>query len=148
MYQTTHDGNYDKFLEDFRKVYYATLVNLKTQSKEFMFPTTLSEYREGINPIVALYYEVKFAQNNFDPTSDEHIWLHTLITDSVFNASVRYALAEDINALNNILAKYYWSFKNDQDQIPLEIYHAKSQISDYIMYIEFFKQALTWNLDE
>jgi len=148
LYMHTTEKSKDILVDTFRQEYRILLLNLRTKNSEFKFPVLLANYRETINPISVLYYEVKYAKRRFDLDSEIHPWLHNLITNPEFNHRVRLALEHDIDSLQKILNRYYWAFTHLDFNAPLEIVHAKVQLKDFRHYLEFFERVLDWKLDE
>lgn len=137
--------NHETFMEAFHKDYHELLKNLKTQDNKFQFPGVLIRYRTGINPVTALFYEVRYAMRNYDPTSEYHDWLHCLITDNDFSNTLQDSLGHDIGILDCILNRYYVPLQSNDMNIPLELMHAREMIKRFKYYVRFFRKSRTWN---
>ena len=148
LYKKQLKCDYNELLDTFKKDYYHTLQTLRSTNSEFQFDLVLAFYRKSINPITALYYEVREIQRNYNPISNYHTWLHSLINDKEFNNRIQDALYYDIILLEKIINLYYWPFKNSDKHIPLEIHHAKSLIRDFKEHLSFFQNIADWELDE
>ena len=118
--------NFDSLKTALRKDYTNTIETLRTTSPEFMFPSVLVKYRNNINPITALYYEVRELSTRYNS----------------------HALANDIKRLERIIKRYYWPLVKLDDNIPLELFHAKQMIKDFRHYITVFDAMQHWNPDE
>jgi hypothetical protein len=148
LYQKQLDDDYDELYEIFRKDYYVTIGTLRTRSDQFRFSQVSKSYRESLNPVTALYYEVRAAYRRHDPHCEYQIWLHSLVTNREFNNVLQDALYHDIARLERIVNRYYWPLKNSGHDVPLEIYHARSLVKDFKCHLEFFQTALSWELDD
>lgn len=128
--------------------YSAAIKSLATVDGDFKFPTILIGYRVDINPITALYYETREMVRKFNPENPKHEWLYGLVTDSEFNNKVLSALAKDMKRLERIISRYYWPLSKLDDNIPLEIFHARQLTKDFKHYYTFFSQVKNWQPDE
>ena len=131
-----------------RKDYTSTISLLETDSSEFKFPSVLSKYRHNINPIRALFYEVRELVRSFNTDSEYHHWLHGLITDNDYNNKIIDALSIDIKRLEKIVSRYYLPMTKYTNKIPLELFHARQLIKDFQHYKNTFTRIKYWDLDE
>lgn len=131
-----------------RKDYTKTMETLRTTSPEFMFPSVLIKYRNNINPMTALYYEVRDLCARYNSDNEYHVWLLELIKDKEYKNKMIDALANDIKRLERIIKRYYWPLVKLFDTIPLELFHAKQLIKDYRHYITVFDAMQSWDPDE
>lgn len=127
-----------------RKDYADVIDNLETNRPMFMFPTILGQYRPDINPVRALYYEIREMTRDFNPRNDRHLWLMSIVQDNVFNDALLNALKHDVSALKTILEKYYVVVLLKDKSIPLELFHAKQEIQEFRHYYNVFKIARDW----
>lgn len=75
--------------------------NLRTCNSDFKYPYTLSKYRRGMNPVLALYQEYQKALFSTDKTKFD-VW----VIDLYRNEDVRCALHTDISNIQNFLDRY------------------------------------------
>lgn len=131
-----------------RKDYSATIKTLNTTKPEFVFPQLSQNYRPGLNPVSALYYESRELIRSYDPTSHKDVWLHGLITDHVFNNRLIDALTRDMRRLERVISRYYWPLTQLDDNIPLELFHARQMTKDFKHYYTFFTTVKHWDPEE
>lgn len=147
-YTETSFENLSSLKHALRIDYASTFNSLQTSSTDFMFPTVLSRYRANINPVRALYYDVREVVNRYNVENERHVWLRELITDRSFNNKLCDAIAVDIKRLERLIKRYYWAVSQMDDSIPLELFHARQMIKDFRHYYQFFTNAREWNADE
>lgn len=138
----------DHTKQEMKAQYVYVMKNLHTVSSDFMFPTVLSRYRDNINPIRALYYDLKELFTSYSSDSERHVWLLSLLQDPVFYQSLCIAIEKDCSSLTEFFNKYYDILKNDLNDIPLELYHARQLIKDYKNFRIAFDTAYKWDPDE
>ena len=80
--------------------------NFETESAQFMFPTVLSQYRRGMNPVRALYYELQKTLFQFDKTNEVHLWMISLFSDEDWYKSLIKALNTDYRAISKFQQKH------------------------------------------
>ena len=122
-----------------KKVYAVVMNDLSSEHEAFIFEHVMNKYRPGINPLRALYYEIREVKRNFSSENDYHIWLVELITDKGFRNILEDALTKDIKRLEKIIARYYLPIIKNSTDIPLELFHAKQTISDFRHYAGVFR---------
>lgn len=130
--------NIKKIKQDLRAEYYHTLENLQTTSYDLVFPSVINRYRPDINPVSALYYDVRELTRNYNPEDDRHVWLHSIIIEPELNSKILDALSNDIKELERVVKKYYWPLTQLVDNIPLELFHARQMIKDFSQHYVFF----------
>ena len=147
-YEVFIEKNIDHLRKNLRREYKTTMDMLETAGSDFMFPTVLTKYRTDINPARALYYDTREMFRRFNPENEIHHWLLELITDKEFNNKLLDAIARDIKRLERIISRYYWPFTKHDDNIPLELFHARQLMKDFRHYYNFFMSAQLWSPDE
>jgi len=80
--------------------------NFKTESSKFMFPTVMSNYRRGMNPVRALYYELQKTLFQFDKNNHVHVWILSLFKDIDWYNSLIDALEADCRAITKFQLKH------------------------------------------
>lgn len=144
-YCQTMDKSLNSIKQALRKDYAAVMRNLETEKSEFMLPSVLSKYRAGINPVKALFYELRTVTRTFDHENEYHQWLLGLIADNHYNNMIVDALAIDIKRLEKIVSRYYLPMTRYTDSIPLELFHARQLIKDFRHYLGTFITAKHWD---
>jgi len=131
-----------------RKDYAAIMGNLATEHHSFIFSQVMNKYRPYMNPVRALYYEVREVKKRFSSTNDYHVWLVTTLTDKLFRSIILDAIGKDVAQLEKIIQRYYMPIVNNSESIPLELFHAKQTISDFRHYYTIFEQLDENQLEE
>lgn len=137
-YNTTLTNCITSLRISLKKEYTYTMNSLATEHESFKFAPVMSKYRKGINPIRALYYELRDVKKRYTSTNDHHIWLVDILTDTQYKHIILDALQKDIDRLEKIIKRFYIPIVNNSQTIPLELFHAKQTISDFRHYYEVF----------
>jgi len=122
-----------------KKEYVAVMNDLSSEHEAFIFEHVMNKYRPGINPLRALYYEIREVKRTFSSENDYHVWLVELLTDKGFRNILEDALTKDVTRLEKIIARYYLPIVKNSADIPLELFHAKQTISDFRHYATVFR---------
>ena len=122
-----------------KKEYVAVMNDLSSEHEAFIFEHVRKKYRPGMNPLRALYYEIREVKRTFSSENDYHVWLVELITDKGFRNILEDALTKDVKRLEKIIARYYLPIIKNSTDIPLELFHAKQTISDFRHYAGVFR---------
>lgn len=146
-YEEGMSNNINSMKTALRLDYASAIANLKTTHKRFKFDQIMNKYRPGINPIKALYYETREMCRKYDPENPHHSWLSALITDKEFSNSVLDALDEDANRLEKIVKRYYVPITKNTTAVPLELFHARQLVKEFVHYKSVFGHAQSWNPD-
>lgn len=149
VYSAKAGENLETLREALRRDFIAIGKNARSRTSEFAFPTVLSRYRSGINPIRALYYDCREMVRRYNPINDRHVWLADLMNDLQFTNRLLECIESDTKKLERLIKRYYWPItKADPNNIPLELFYAKQMIKDGRFYYQFFSEIQTWNPDE
>lgn len=144
-YEKKIKENLDSLKHALRKDYTSTINQLETESAEFKFPSVLVKYRTNINPIRALFYEVREITRSYNIDNEYHTWLIGLLTDHEYNNKIIDALSIDIKRLERIVSRYYLPMTQYTDGIPLELFHARQLIKDFRHYKNTFITVKSWD---
>ena len=131
-----------------KKDYARVMKNMSTDHDSFRYKEIMSQYRPGMNPIRAIFYESREVIRRYNPDNPHHYWLVDLITDKLFNNILLDALGADTKKLERIIKRYYFPLVNHGKGIPLELFHAKQQLKDFRHYYMFFRNLKDWEPDE
>jgi len=131
-----------------KKDYSSVMNNLATTHDSFWFKEVMRLYRPNMNPVRALYYQTREVIRRYNSEDPHHYWLKDLVTDREYNNIILDALEQDIKRLERIIKRYHHPLVKNQDDVPLELFHAKQQLKDFRYYHGFFQSALHWNVDE
>jgi hypothetical protein len=135
----------DSLKRALRKDYTSTITQLETESVDFKFPSVLVKYRTNINPIRALFYELREITRSHNIENEYHSWLLGLIQDREYNNKIVDALSVDIKRLEKIVSRYYLPLTKYTDKIPLELFHARQLIKDFRHYRTTFITLKSWD---
>jgi len=130
VYKIYASKNLARIKHNLRSEYNEILNEQQSRSSEFAFPEIMNKYRDSINPLLALHYEIKRWSWNYDPDDLYQQWLIDTVSDHFFHTKVTTALKEDIIVFKNIIKKYSILFEVDKE-IPLELFHAKQRIKEF-----------------
>lgn len=119
-----------------KNVYDTFLTNMHTRHSEFMFPSILSGYRRGINPVDALYNNLQKSLFNYDKHDKTCVWVIGLFKDIEWSNKLCYAIVQDCNNIDNICQLY----SNDIAMVA-ELKRIKLK---FLHYLEVFKLMRTW----
>ena len=144
-YEKKIHENLDSLKRALRKDYTSTINQLETESTEFKFPSVLVKYRSNINPVRALFYEVREILRSYNLENEYQTWLISLIADSEYNNKIIDALSIDIKRLEKIVSRYYLPLTKYTDSIPLELFHARQLIKDFRHYKNTFIAVKSWD---
>jgi len=100
--------------------------NLASEHKSFRFDFIEEKYRPGLNPLRALYYEVREVSRKYNPENPDH----------------------RIRKLEKLVKKFYRPLRLHSKSISLEMFHVKQMISDFTHYREIFLQLDIEGFDE
>lgn len=141
-YYKFQNSNKEDIIRHLKEDYAALFLSFSTNNSDFVFPGVLQHYRYGINPVVAIYYEMQTLCAHPYRNEDMHDWLEDLLTTPEFNKKIVAALEEDIMKLKHIVVAYFHALKSSEDVIPLELYHAKRKIEEFSRCCAYFKELL------
>jgi hypothetical protein len=128
----------DELKKLLKKEYSYTVANLATTHNSFEFSCIRHKYRKNINPVRALYYELREVLNKYNPDNPHHDWVLGLFADTYYKNIVLDALLKDIQRLEKIIKRYYIPVAKHTNSIPLELLHAKQLVSDFRHYYDVF----------
>jgi hypothetical protein len=144
-YEKKIKENLNSLKHALRKDYTSTINQLETESSDFKFPSVLVKYRTNINPIRALFYELREITRNYNIENEYHSWLRGLLQDREYSNKIVDALSIDIKRLEKIVSRYYLPLIQYTDKIPLELFHARQLIKDFQHYRTTFIAIKSWD---
>lgn len=147
-YEQKISDNLESLKIALRKDYTSTINQLESESRDFKFPSVLVKYRPNINPIRALFYELREITRSYNIENEYHSWLLGLIQDREYNNKIVDALSVDIKRLEKIVSRYYLPLTKYTDKIPLELFHARQLIKDFRHYRNTFIGLKSWDPEE
>ena len=144
-YEKKINNNLESLKTALRNDYTSTINQLESESTTFKFPSVLIKYRPNINPIRALFYEIREITRSYNIENEYHAWLLGLIQDQEYNNKIIDALSIDIKRLEKIVSRYYLPLTQYTDKIPLELFHARQLIKDFRHYRNTFISIKSWD---
>lgn len=128
------------------KLEYIHIINhMQTRSSDFKFPTVLALYRSDINPIKALYYEIREVVLHYNQDNEIHVWLISLIQNVEFYNKLIDAIDNDISKLDYFITKYHPLA--EPIGIPLELVHARQLVKEFAECKKLFKSVYSWDAE-
>lgn len=147
-YEKKIHNNLESLKIALRKDYVSTMNQLETESSDFKFPSVLTKYRPSINPVKAIFYEIREITRSYNIENEYQVWLLTLLKDLEYNNKLVDALSIDIKRLEKIVSRYYLPMVRYTDAIPLELFHARQLIKDFRHYKNTFIALRSWDPEE
>jgi hypothetical protein len=138
-------NNLDSLKIALRKDYTSTITQLETEKADFKFPSVLIKYRPNINPVRAIFYEIREITRSYNIENEYHAWLLSLLQNAEYNNKVIDALSIDIRRLEKVVSRYYLPLIKYTDSIPLELFHARQLIKDFRHYKNAFISLKSWD---
>ena len=98
---------------------------------EFKFPTVLYKYRPNINPVRAIYFDVKALEVLYDKKNKNHRWLLSLFEDKKWYKRLMNAIHTDIISVENLINKnkLRWT-EMKMLTLPVKIHEAEQLLQD------------------
>lgn len=140
-YHKFQNSNREEILKQLKEDYSELFLNFATNDADFKIPGVLQHYRYGINPVVAIYYELNNLCSFPDRNETMHLWLENLVRDDDFYKKIIEALEHDIKALKHVIVTYYNILCVNDESMPIELYHAKRKIEEFSRCCAYFKDV-------
>ncbi len=123
--------NYTDEKEKFDLAYSIVLKKLKTNKTEFKFPTVLYKYRPNINPVRAIYFDVKALELLYDKENKNHRWLLSLFEDKRWYKKLLNAIHTDIISIENLINKNKLRWADMKMlTLPIKVHEAEQLLQD------------------
>ena len=114
-----------------KKEYAYVMNNLVTNHESFRFRSVMKKYRSQINPVKALYYELREVRRRYSSENEHHVWLVDLLADKHYKNIIIDSLEKDIKRLERVVRQFYIPIVKNSSSVPLELFHAKQTINDF-----------------
>jgi phenylalanyl-tRNA synthetase alpha subunit len=147
-YTAKINNSIENLKKSLRTEYQSLITGLETERSDFKFPSVLVKYRTNINPIRALYYEIRELTRSYNFDNHYQQWLLNILQDKEFNNKIIDALSIDIKRLEKIVSRYYLPLTKYTNSIPLELFHARQLIKDFRHYKNMFISIQQWDPEE
>lgn len=123
--------NYTEEKEKFDLEFSIVLKRLKTNKSDFKFPTILYKYRPNINPVRAIYFDIKALEVLYDKENKNHRWLLSLFQDKKWYKKLLNAIHTDIISLENLINKNKLRWTSMKMlTLPVKIHEAEQLLQD------------------
>ena len=129
--------DYDYFLDD-----------SCTNSAKWLYPAIQGKYRKDLNPVRAIYYELKALMFFYNSNDPYHNWLVDVFKEPETIDSIIACMKIDIEKLRKIISKFYPIISFIDGSMPLLMSHImqlRSSMKSEVKVLENFK---LWNPDE
>ncbi len=125
---------------DIEDVYYTITNNLRTLDQKYKFPSILSKYRTGINPVRALYFEIAECRINFDLQNIHHRFVYDIFLQEHFFPQLRLDIEYDIISLQKLEQRYI-DIKTNYPffTYPISYYHVQEMLKDFKKWADVYK---------
>ncbi len=125
---------------DIEDVYYTITSNLRTLDQRYKFPSILTKYRQGINPVRALYFEIAECRINFDLKNPSHRFVYDIFLQEHFFPQLRLDIEYDIISLQKLEQRYI-DIKTNYPffTYPISYYHVQEMLKDFKKWADVYK---------
>ena len=134
---------YESFMEEYLYFY----KHQCTKEDKWRFPVVSSKYRDNLNPIRALYYELLNIMNSYNPESEVHAFVLDLFKDAEWRNSIINCVSKDITAIDTITSTYHYPLEKIGEK-PFEFFYLVELKKDLITARSVFRSMGHWSPDE
>jgi len=125
----------------FNQEYKKLIDSFHTAKTEFMFPTILSGYRHGINPVDALYNNLQEALFRYDKRNQFCVWIVDLFKDFEWTDKLCAVLERDQNIILQFQEAMFDPHFGVGDKEIIELERIRNKFAHYA---EVFKLMKSW----
>lgn len=124
---------------DIEDSYYITSSNLLTKNDIYSFPNIMSKYREDINPVRALYFEIAEINISFNLKDIDNDYVKNQFKNDIWFKKLMTDIEHDMTSLRGIEEKFNLLKKNYQFfTFPISYYHTQEMIKDMQKWLNTF----------
>ena len=124
---------------DIEDSYYITVSNLLTKNDIYSFPSIMSKYREDINPVRALYFEVSEININYSVEDIDNDYIKNQFKNDVWFKRLMKDIECDMSSLAGIEEKFNLLKKKYQFfTYPISYYHTQEMMKDMQKWLNTF----------
>ena len=124
---------------DIEDSYYITASNLLTKNDIYSFPSIMSKYREDINPVRALYFEIAEISINYKSSNVNSDYIKNQFTNEEWYKKLMTDIEHDMTSLNGIEEKFNLLKKKYQFfTFPISYYHTQEMNKDMQKWLNTF----------
>tara|TARA_B100002019_G_C21224416_1_gene576555 strand:- start:145 stop:768 length:624 start_codon:yes stop_codon:yes gene_type:complete len=134
------DGLQKSLLNEYR----GFVRNQYTRQEHWSYPAVMKNYRANINPVRAIYYEVKEMIKRYNDHDEHHGWLLDIVTSNEWHHRIMKDIIGDRKKVDKIINFYSPLYEAGNIPLPIEITHLKTLRSDLLDYANLFTKVKTW----
>jgi ATP-dependent Lon protease len=139
----SQENIYESFMEEYLYFY----KHQCTKEDKWVYPIVSSKYRDNLNPIRALYYELLNIMNSYNPESEVHTFVLDLFTDAEWRNTIINCVQKDINAIDHITSTYHYPLEKIGEK-PFEFFYLIELKKDLVNARSVFRSMEHWSPDE
>ena len=142
--QETRAKSNIEYQKEFEEAFSNLKINFKTKQSKYKFPAILKKYREGMNPVRALYFCLQESLFKYDNKNDLDKWVIGLFKDEDWCNDLVQSLQEDCDSISEFQKKYAKNeYKSNYDDLLI----LSNVRIDFLHYIEVFSIMNEWDGD-
>ena len=134
---------YESFIEEYLYFY----KHQCTKEDKWRFPIVSSKYRDNLNPIRALYYELLNIMNSYNPESDVHVFVLDMFKDAEWRNTIINCVTKDVRAIDKITSTYHYPLEKIGEK-PFEFLYLMELKKDLVTARSVFRSIEHWSPDE
>ena len=139
----SQENVYESFMEEYLYFY----KHQCTKEDKWVYPIVSSKYRDNLNPIRALYYELLNIMNSYNPESEVHTFVLDLFTDAEWRNTIINCVAKDVRSIDKITSTYHYPLEKIGEK-PFEFFYLLELKKDLNTAKSVFRSMAHWSPDE
>ena len=139
----SQENVYESFMEEYLYFY----KHQCTKEDKWVYPIVSSKYRDNLNPIRALYYELLNIMNSYNPESEVHTFVLDLFTDAEWRNTIINCVSKDIRSIDKITSTYHYPLEKIGEK-PFEFFYLLELKKDLNTAKSVFRSMAHWSPDE
>lgn len=139
----SQENVHESFMEEYLYFY----KHQCTKEDKWVYPIVSSKYRDNLNPIRALYYELLNIMNSYNPESEVHTFVLDLFTDAEWRNTIINCVSKDIRSIDKITSTYHYPLEKIGEK-PFEFFYLLELKKDLNTAKSVFRSMAHWSPDE
>ena len=139
----SQENVHESFMEEYLYFY----KHQCTKEDKWVYPIVSSKYRDNLNPIRALYYELLNIMNSYNPESEVHTFVLDLFTDAEWRNTIINCVSKDIQSIDKITSTYHYPLEKIGEK-PFEFFYLLELKKDLNTAKSVFRSMAHWSPDE
>jgi len=139
----SQENVHESFMEEYLYFY----KHQCTKEDKWVYPIVSSKYRDNLNPIRALYYELLNIMNSYNPESEVHTFVLDLFTDAEWRNTIINCVSKDIRSIDKITSTYHYPLEKIGEK-PFEFFYLLELKKDLNTAKSVFQSMAHWSPDE